>query len=124
MPAPPGIRPEDWDATKAAALAVLIARAKRRTAQTISYSELAGRIGPLEFDAHDKIFHNMLGELSVEQYETNLGMISVLVVHQPPSDLRPGPGFYKLARDLRPDAPADDEQLWVEEFNRVLDAHR
>lgn len=122
MALPPGITREDWDATKAEALAVLTERASRRLGQTITYSELANQIGPLAFGPHDNNFHELLGELSEDENAVGRGMISVLVVYKDPNKMKPGPGFFKLARKL--DHKGDDDEIWSVEMGRVLEIHR
>jgi len=122
MTPPPGITQEDWDATKAEALAVLTEKARQRHSQTIAYSELADQIGPLVFGPHDHNFHELLGEISEDQNAVGRGMISVLVIYKDPAKMKPGPGFFKLARKLG--HTGDDEQIWSVEFQRVLDFHR
>jgi hypothetical protein len=44
-------------------------------------------------------------------------MLSVVVIHQG-GDMRPGPGFFKLAQELGKDAH-DREAFWQAEFGRV-----
>ena len=60
----------------------------------------------------------MLGEISSEEDEAGRGMVSVLVVHKD-GDMRPRPGFFSLAAD-RGREIADQDRVWVGEFNRVV----
>src|SRR3954468_15503792 len=97
-----GYPQSQWDAAKTEALTILRARARR--ARTLAYSELAASIHSIAFNAEDHSFHGLLGELASSEHAEGRGMISVLVVHKPPGDMRPGPGFFKLARELGLDA--------------------
>ena len=68
----------------------------------------------------------VLGAVSEAMHESDLPMISAVVVRT--SDERPGPGFYKLAHKLgrlarEPDALSDEEkeQFWQAELERVYE---
>lgn len=107
----------DWDETKEMARGILQARAARPS-PTISYSELGTQLRPIAFEPDSKAFHQMLGEISSEEDDAGRGMLSVLVVHKD-GDMRPGPGFFSLAADRGRDI-ADQDRVWVGEFNRVV----
>jgi hypothetical protein len=96
----------------------MIEVAKRRS--TISYSNLAIAIRTIRFQPDEKPFHNLLGQISIEENEEDRGMLSVVVVHQR-GDLRPGPGFFELARDLGWDVREPDK-FWAEKLQRVYGA--
>ncbi len=91
--------------------------AVRTPAGTITYGELARRITALTFEPDSNIFHALLGEISQEEDAANRGMLSVVVIHQG-GDMRPGPGFFKLAQELEKDTH-DLEAFWQAEFARV-----
>ena len=68
----------------------------------------------------------VLGAVSEEMHESDLPMVSAVVVRT--SDERPGPGFYKLAHKLGrlgrgPDELTDDkkERFWRAELERVYE---
>jgi hypothetical protein len=85
----------------------------------ITYSEAVVEIQSLiVFDPHDQTFHEMLGQISVEEDAAGRGMLSALVVHKY-GDGQPGPGFYELARDLGRKTQ-DPIRCWVEEVNRLF----
>lgn len=100
-----GITETQWQNAKAEAIALLRERASRRSNQTISYSELVDQIE----------------EISSEEDAAGRGMLTVLVVHK--GDVRPGDGFFELARSLGRDV-RDRERVWITEFNRVIDHYR
>src|SRR5580704_15912968 len=116
---PPGVAPSDWDAAKREARNWRIA-AVRTPAGTITYGELARRITALTFEPDSGVFHTLLGEISRDEEAAARGMLSVVVIHRG-GDMRPGPGFFKLAQELGKDA-RDPEAFWQAEFGRVLAA--
>jgi hypothetical protein len=60
----------------------------------------------------------MLGEISTESDAQGRGMLTVLVVHGD-GDMRPGPGFFQLAKKLGRDV-ADRDRCWSDELSDVL----
>ena len=98
------------------ARAVLQARAHRNT-PTIAYSTLAAQIGAITFQADDRAFHALLGELSEDEDEQGRGMLSVLVVHKT-GDQKPGQGFFDLAMELGR-CVGDNDETWIAEMNFV-----
>ncbi len=116
---PYGYEQRVWDAAKREAKTILQARAKRRANQTITYAELAAEITAIRFRAEESAFHQMLGEISVEEHKRTMGMLSVLVVLK--DSLQPGGGFFKLAKELGHDV-RDKTAFFIEELNRVIAA--
>ena len=107
----------DWEATKEHAKEILRARAATPN-PTIYYSELGPRLRPIAFDdPHAKPFHALLGEVSSEEDDDGNGMLSVLVVSK--DDMKPGAGFFELARALGRET-GDTDATWITEFNRVI----
>lgn len=104
-----------WDAAEEEMRALLIARAKEE--RTISYSELTGKVHTIHFSPEDNAFHQMLDDLSREEDAAGRGMLSVIVVHKA-GDMMPGPGFFKLARELGRDT-SDREKCWSDELKKV-----
>ena len=83
----------------------------------IPYSDLTVRIASAQIDPHSQILANMLGDISEEEDRAGRGMLSVIVVHKE-GDMRPGPGFFNLAKRLgRP--VRDLDELWLQELRRV-----
>ena len=113
---PRGVAQSDWDSAKREAREEMIAAA-RSPAGTISYSSLATRITALTFEPDSHVFHTLLGEIAREEDVAGRGMLTVVVIHQG-ADLRPGPGFFKLAQELEKNT-LDPEAFWQAEFNRV-----
>jgi hypothetical protein len=64
----------------------------------------------------------MLGEVSTNEHRAGRGMLSVLVVHKT-GDMRPGPGFFDLARKLGY-AFKDEDAFWINMVNKVCVARR
>src|SRR5687767_7825242 len=95
---------------------ILIAHARNRA--TIAYSDLTRQVRAIQLDPHSSALAKMLGEISEEEDALGRGMLTVLVVHRG-GDMRPGPGFFELARRLDRDT-SDIERCWVEEFQHVL----
>ena len=113
---PRGVAQSDWEEAKREARSAMIA-AVRSPAGTISYAELARRITALAFEPDSHVFHMLLDEISQDEDAADRGMLSVVVIHQG-GDMRPGPGFFKLARELGKDGH-DLEAFWQAEFLRV-----
>jgi hypothetical protein len=107
-----------WDRAKAQAKKKMIEIARRRSA--IAYSELVTAIEAISFQPDEKPFHNLLGQISIEEEQAGRGMLSVLVVHKG-GDFRPGPGFFELAQELGRDTH-DRDRFWAQELQRVYDA--
>jgi hypothetical protein len=116
-----GFTDSQWQRAKAEATAILRERAASRSNQTISYSELVERIKAVTLEPHDTRLAHMLGEISSEDDAAGRGMLTVLVVHK--GDVRPGDGFFELARSLGRDV-RDRERVRIAEFNRVIDHYR
>ena len=94
---------------------VLIDTAKNR--KTIAYSDLVKLIESWEILAKDKQLDDVLSEISVEEYKCGRGMLSVVVVHKR-GDMQPGPGIYKLAKELGIDT-SDKLKTWADQLNTV-----
>jgi hypothetical protein len=116
-----GFTDSQWQGAKAEATAVLRERAARRSNQTIAYSELVECIKAVTLEPHDTRLAHMLGEISSDEDAARRGMLTVLVVHK--GDVRPGDGFFELARSLGRDV-RDREKVWITEFNRVIDYYK
>ncbi len=122
------IAQNEWDAAVKAITSVLANRAKTMVGQeTISYSDLYNQIRHLIHSSpltgpEDHRFHHMLGEVSTAEYQAERGMLSVLVVHKT-GDMKPGPGFYELARQLG-HIFSDEDAFWISQFNKVCAAWR
>ncbi|HWT03244.1 MAG TPA: hypothetical protein VN256_23530 [Pyrinomonadaceae bacterium] len=102
--------------------AILIARVRELNNEKVPYSELTKLVRTIHFSPEGKDFHHMLDEISREEDDAGRGMLSVIVVHKE-GDMMPGPGFFKLAKQLGRDT-SDREKCWIEEFNRVRDNSR
>jgi hypothetical protein len=92
-----------------------------REARTIAYSDLVDHVQTIKLHANDHALAAMLGEISEESDAQGRGMLTVLVVHKT-GDMRPGPGFFELARKLDRDI-TDVDRCWIEEFKLVLRAY-
>jgi len=112
-----GYEESDWTKAKAECTAILADIARRRG--RIAYSELAPKILSIQFDHDDPRFWHLLGEVSVDEAKQSRGMLSAIVVHKY-GDMRPGPGFYELAKWLGKKV-GEVDRFWLNEFNRVHD---
>jgi len=112
---PYGISQSQWDAAKAEARYLMIERAKLRG--MIPYSNLAGGIKTIPFEAHDQRLFHLLGEISSEEDAAGRGMLSVVVVHKS-GDMKPGPGFFELAGQLGRNR-SDIDKCWIAELKHV-----
>jgi hypothetical protein len=112
-----GIPIERWEATRNRMRSALAERA--RAGRTIAYSQLVAAVGPVELQPDSYALAAMLGEISEEEDALGRGMLSVVVVHKD-GDMRPGPGFFQLAKKLGRDT-SDIDRCWVDEFTRVIE---
>ena len=90
-------------------------RAKLRGMMT--YSELAGKISSVSFEAHDPKLFRLLEEISRDEDALGQGMLSVIVVHKR-GDMQPGQGFFELAQALGRDT-TDLLKCWIFELKKV-----
>jgi hypothetical protein len=99
---------------------ILSIRAECEEDPCITYSDLVNEL-PFDIAPSDKRFHDLLDQLSVEEYHSGRGLLSVLVVQK---DSRlPGPGFFAIARFCG--ERFDDERKFFElAKQQVLDYYR
>lgn len=112
-----GYESRDWGKAKAECISILTDVAKARG--RITYSDLAPQIRAIAFEHDDPRFWHLLGEVSVDEMNKGRGMLSAIVVHKH-GDMRPGPGFYDLAKRLGKKV-GEVDRFWLAEFNRVHD---
>ena len=105
----------EWGETKSKLRAALIAKARARS--VVPYSEIVHHLGPIRFDPHDPPFHRMLDEVSRDEDANGRGLLTVIVVHKD-GDMRPGPGFFELAKSRGRDG-AEIDATWLAELDRV-----
>jgi hypothetical protein len=106
---------DDWNAAKEEMRNALTERAKVRG--MIAYSELVNQIRAIAFEPNSFALAAMLGEVSSEEDAAGRGMLTVIVVHKV-GDMRPGPGFFELAKQLGRDT-SDLLRCWVDELHLV-----
>ena len=114
----PGVSAGTWNAAKSEAREAMTEVARQRL--TMSYTELVRRIKSLHLAPHDHRLAHMLGEISTDEDNAGRGLLTVVVVHQG-GDMRPGPGFFELARSRGRDTP-DRVRCWLAELERVYAA--
>ena len=112
---PSGFSQGEWDTAKAEIKEILIDRAKVRG--MIPYSDLVARVRAIDLEAHDQRLFAILGEVSTEEAHAGRGMLSALVVHKD-GDMKPGPGFFDLAKSLGRNT-SDVLECWVDELRKV-----
>ena len=112
-----GLPESIWNAAKEQARRAMIDAARRRS--VISYSELVGKIASCSLEPHEGRLAHMLGEISSEEDEEGRGLLTVVVVHKA-GDMKPGSGFFTLARSRGRDI-GDRQKIWVEELERVYE---
>jgi hypothetical protein len=87
--------------------------------RTISYTDLVAEITAVHFQPHDKRLDHFLAEIASEEDAAGRGMLTVVVVHKA-GDMRPGPGFFELAKHLGRET-GDTDAFWILELRRVFD---
>ena len=113
-----GFSEDQWIAAKEEARQAMIAVARSKS--VIAYSDLVRKITSCILKPNGTHLPHMLGEISSEEDEENRGLLTVVVVHKS-GDLKPGSGFFRLARS-RERHLVDEEQFWIEELRNVYDA--
>ena len=111
----PGVPAESWSAAKSEARRAMTEVARQR--RTMSYTELVQQIESVHLVPHDHRLAYMLGEISTEEDDAGRGLLTVVVVHQR-GDMRPGSGFFDLAKARGRDT-TDRDRCWVTELERV-----
>lgn len=111
-----GYNEEVWKSARREAKKILAGYAKDGV--PVSYSDLAGQIRSAKFDPASNAFAELLGDVSTREFNKGRGLLTVLVVHKG-GDLKPGKGFFDLARSLG--LSGDDEKIWIEQFNFVTE---
>ena len=112
-----GLRQSVWEDAKEEARRAMIDAAQRQ--RVISYSELVRQITSCSLEPHDLRLAHMLGEVSSEEDEAGRGLLTDVVVHKA-GDMKPGSGFFTLARSRGRDI-RDRQQFCVEELERVYE---
>jgi len=113
---PYGFTSAQWDAAKAEAKNVLVGFAKR--GHTIPYSEFVKKLHSITLEHRDPRLFHFLGEVSAEESAAGRGMLTALVVHKH-GDMKPGPGFFELAKKLG-HKTSDIDKFWIEEVEKVF----
>jgi hypothetical protein len=98
--------------------AILEEVASRRS--TIAYSEVVPKVRAMHLEPDSKLFARMLDDISRYSNEEGWGMLSAVVIHKG-DDYLPGPGFFKLGRELGRDT-SDKLAFHSAELRRVHDA--
>ena len=106
---------DNWNQAKQEAKNILIKRAELRS--MITYSDLAGEITSIQFEAHDPRLFKLLADVSLDEDAEGRGMLSVIVVHKS-GDKQPGDGFFELAEKLGRDT-TETMNCWVKELKKV-----
>ena len=112
-----GFSEDRWIAAKEEASQAMIAVARSKS--IIAYSDLVRKIKSCTLTPNGAALAHMLGEISSEEDERGRGMLSVVVVHKS-GDMKPGPGFFTLARSRGRDI-VDEDQFWITELRNVYD---
>ena len=113
-----GFSEDQWIAAKEEARQAMIAVARSKS--VIAYSDLVRKIKSCILEPNGALLAHMLGEISSEEDEESRGLLTVVVVHKT-GDLKPGPGFFRLARS-RGRHIVDEKKFWIEELRNVYDA--
>jgi hypothetical protein len=116
-----GYHVEDLEKAAEETRRILIDVARR--GGTISYTDLCRKIQSVSVEPESHALAHILGLVSAAEDRKGNGMLSVLVVYKGGQDLRPGPGFFNLARELGydlPDREAEDA-FWIKQSKKVYD---
>jgi len=111
-----GLSENAWRTAKEEVRTIL--RDAARIRKMIPYSELTAKVQSVRNEPHSQVLFNLLGEISEEEGRAGRGLLSVLVVHKD-GDMRPGPGFFNVAKAFGADV-SDIDRCWVSELDKVL----
>ncbi|MEE8606754.1 MAG: hypothetical protein V3S55_04050 [Nitrospiraceae bacterium] len=115
MDAKYGFSQSSWENAKSEMREILVETAK--AGGTLPYSVVVSRTKTIKLEPNAYALAHMLGEISTEEDEAGRGMLSVVVVHKH-GDMKPGPGFFELAKRLGRDT-SDITKCWIEELKKV-----
>lgn len=110
-----GFTEDQWNSAKAEARCAMIAVAQRE--DVIAYSDLVHKVSSCQLEPNGALLAHMLGEISSAEDEAGRGLLTAVVVHKG-GDMRPGPGFFRLARS-RGRQFKDEDQFWIDELHDV-----
>lgn len=110
-----GMPEADWLRAKEEVRGIL--RDAARVRKTIPYSELTAMVNTVRVEPHSQVLFNLLGEISEEEGLADRGLLSVVVVHKD-GDMRPGPGFFNIAKNFGADV-SDLDKCWLNELKKV-----
>ena len=96
---------------------LLILRQTARRGSTITYTELVGQIKSARFSPTDPNLFKILCDISEMENTRGRGMLSAVVIRK--HDLRPGQGFFDLARKIG-FRFKDDDKFWTEQLKFVF----
>ena len=102
---------------------VLEAEARRR--RTIYYSELTPQVKAMYIEPGSKLLAELLDGISRDSNQTKGVMLSAIVIRKGDEPL-PGPGFFKLARELGNEVGPDELeelQFHAQELEAVYSAY-
>ena len=85
----------------------------------VHYDEVAEILGlPKDRLDHSPVMNSALDEISIYEHENGRPLLPAVVVHK--TDLRPGDGFFKMAKRNGVQPPdIDDEAFFVTELRRA-----
>jgi len=107
----------EWENAKKEIRNILIGVSKNRG--LIAYFELSKKVQSIRIEHYSYALAQMLGEISTEEDAVGHEMLSAVVVHAR-GDMKPGEGFFELARQLGKDT-SNEDKFWIRELNRVYD---
>ena len=112
-----GFSEDQWLAAKEEARKAMVAAARSKS--TIVYSDLVQKITSCVLEPNGPHLAHMLGEISSEEDAEGRGLLTVVVVHKS-GDMKPGSGFFQLAKSLGRSV-VDEDQFWIDELRKVHD---
>ena len=94
-----------------------------RSGGTISYTDLCRKIKSVSVEPDSHALAHILGVVSAGEDRKGNGMLSVLVVYKNSPDLRPGPGFFNLARAVGYELPdrESEDAFWIKQSKKVYE---
>ena len=92
-----------------------------RAKSVVYYSQIGDLLNlTMDNPCHRNELAHILGEISSKEHQEGRPLLSAVVVHK--ENLRPGKGFFILAKELKKQKPEeDDDRFYVAELQRVFE---
>ena len=97
-----------------------VTRHRESTRRPASHNDVAQQFNDRRLHHKSEAMVDLLGEISAEEHAVGRPLLSAVVVRKDEALPIPGPGFYRLAKELGSMSKGEDKVVfWKAEFRRV-----